>query len=258
MVQRAIEVVAHRGGPDEGAQPEPEHSLAAYLRAIDAGADALECDVRLTADGQLVCVHDRRIDRTSSGRGVVSTMTLAQLEAVDFSVSADRSDPSRARVLTLDGLFEAAIQRSASVRFAIETKHPTRFGGDVERALIGALDRHGLDGERVRVMSFSALALGRLARFAPTLPRVFLMEHLLWWQRGGALPGRPRAIAVSIDLIRRHPGFVPRLLARGLEVHVWTVNDPVDVLACARMGASAIITNLPGMAREVLEQAQLQ
>ena len=57
-VKSPPEIVAHRGSNDE----EPEHSLAAYLRAIDEGADAIECDVRLTADGTLVCVHDRRID----------------------------------------------------------------------------------------------------------------------------------------------------------------------------------------------------
>ena len=59
------QVVAHRGASHD----HPEHTLGAYLRAIDAGADALECDVRMTADGHLVCVHDRRVDRTSSGRG---------------------------------------------------------------------------------------------------------------------------------------------------------------------------------------------
>ena len=59
-------VVAHRGSSADA----PEHTLAAYQQAVDDGADALECDVRLTADGHLVCVHDRRIDRTSDGRGV--------------------------------------------------------------------------------------------------------------------------------------------------------------------------------------------
>jgi glycerophosphoryl diester phosphodiesterase len=58
-------VVAHRGASDTS----PEHTLTAYREAIEAGADGLECDVRLTADGHLVCVHDRRIERTSTGRG---------------------------------------------------------------------------------------------------------------------------------------------------------------------------------------------
>ena len=74
------EVVAHRGSSADS----PEHTLAAYEQAVADGADALECDVRLTADGHLVCVHDRRIDRTSDGRGIVSTMTLSDLDGLDF------------------------------------------------------------------------------------------------------------------------------------------------------------------------------
>jgi len=258
-VQRpAIEIVAHRGGPDFGGEPEPEHSLAAYLRAIDRGADALECDVRLTADGHLVCIHDRRVDRTSTGRGVVSTMTLKQLEAIDFGASPLVSDRTRSGVLTLDTLLDAAMRRSSTIRFAIETKHPSRYGGDVERALLAALQRHELDARRVRLMSFSALAISRLARIAPDLPRVLLMEYVMWWQRGGRLPGRPNAVAVSVELIRRHPEYVPRLLERGQDVHVWTVDDPGDVLMCARLGVSVIITKDPGMAREVLLRAELQ
>ncbi len=74
------QVVAHRGSSADA----PEHTLDAYLRALADGADALECDVRLTADGHLVCVHDRTIDRTSDGRGVVSVMTLDELDDHDF------------------------------------------------------------------------------------------------------------------------------------------------------------------------------
>ena len=59
------QVVAHRGS----SELEPEHTLTAYRRALKEGAEALEADVRLTADGHLVCVHDRRIDRTSNGKG---------------------------------------------------------------------------------------------------------------------------------------------------------------------------------------------
>ncbi len=73
-------MVAHRGASAE----RPEHTLAAYELALEEGADAVECDVRLTRDGHLVCVHDRRLDRTSTGSGLVSDMTLAQLRDLDF------------------------------------------------------------------------------------------------------------------------------------------------------------------------------
>src|SRR4051812_33073792 len=75
------QVVAHRGASYESA----EHTLGAYLRALEQGAGALECDVRLTADGHLVCVHDRDLRRTASNRRVVSTMELAELDQLDFA-----------------------------------------------------------------------------------------------------------------------------------------------------------------------------
>ena len=83
-----VQVVAHRGASDEHA----EHTLTAYTQAIDDGADALECDVRLTRDGVLICVHDRRVDRTSDGRGVVSTLELAELRDLDFGSWRDNQD----------------------------------------------------------------------------------------------------------------------------------------------------------------------
>ncbi len=73
VVSRHPFVVAHRGA----SASRPEHTLAAYDLALREGADGVECDVRLTRDGHLVCVHDRKLDRTSSGAGLVSTMTLA-------------------------------------------------------------------------------------------------------------------------------------------------------------------------------------
>src|SRR5690242_16503747 len=73
------QVVAHRGA----SRVRAEHTLGAYVQAIEDGADALECDVRLTADGHLVCVHDRRVDRTTNARGAVSTMRLEQLSDLD-------------------------------------------------------------------------------------------------------------------------------------------------------------------------------
>ena len=88
-------VVAHRGASAE----RPEHTLAAYELALKEGADGVECDVRLTRDGHLVCVHDRRVDRTSNGTGLVSEMTLAQLRELDFGAwhPSWRADGSQRR-----------------------------------------------------------------------------------------------------------------------------------------------------------------
>ncbi len=88
-------VIAHRGSSSERA----EHTLGAYQLAVDQGADGLECDVRLTADGHVVCVHDRRIDRTSDGWGVVSTRTLDELSRYDFGSWVESGPGPRRRPL---------------------------------------------------------------------------------------------------------------------------------------------------------------
>lgn len=251
------QVVAHRGANED----EPEHSLAAYLKALQDGADAIECDVRLTGDGTLVCVHDRRIDRTSSGRGAVSRMSLVQLHRHDFSAPGtswrDFEDPvpdeTRTSLLTLRTLLATMLDASTRVSFAIETKHPVRYAGYVERSLVEVLDYFGLRrpqpelGYRVRVMSFSRLALRRVHRLAPGLPTVLLMDRILPWHRDGQLPTRVPIAGISIASLMRDPGYVDRVRSRGGQVHVWTVDSPTEVDACLAAGVTAIISNRPAM-----------
>ncbi|RKR89367.1 glycerophosphoryl diester phosphodiesterase [Micromonospora pisi] len=253
-------VFAHRGS----SAALPEHTLAAYLRALDEGADGLECDVRLTRDGHLVCVHDRRLDRTSNGRGRVSARTLAELDQLDFgswhdSLAGEDAptdvpvDPSRTRLLTLDGLLRAVRAAGRPVRLLIETKHPTRYGADVERRLVELLRQHGLvdgalDGAvQVTVMSFSPLAVRRIRDLAPGLPTVLLLEVLPPRLRLGRLPFGTRIAGPGIGLVRARPRLVPALRAAGNQVYVWTVNDPADLDLVLDCGVDGIITDRPAL-----------
>ncbi|KMO99127.1 glycerophosphodiester phosphodiesterase [Streptomyces roseus] len=245
---RDVRVIAHRGASHE----HPEHTLAAYRQAIDDGADALECDVRLSADGRLVCVHDRRVERTSDGRGVVSAMTYEELAGLDFGGWKGEAHRG-AQVLLFEDLLKEALAADRPVGLAVETKHPTRAGGRLEAELVRVLREHGLaDGSdgRVEVMSFSRGALVRLNRLAPGLPAVYLIERRLRPARppfaGHAGPG--------IDLVRRDPGLVARLKAKGLRVRVWTVDEPEDVELCVRLGVDTLITNRPREVREHLRR----
>ncbi|MEW2581285.1 glycerophosphodiester phosphodiesterase [Streptomyces syringium] len=246
-------VIAHRGASEDA----PEHTLAAYRRAIEDGADALECDVRLTADGHLVCVHDRRVNRTSNGRGAVSAMELSKLSALDFgswkgqATDAEAPDRDSTSVLTLERLLELVADSGRRVELAIETKHPTRWAGQVEERLLDLLGRFGLTAPAVgqpspvRVMSFSARSLHRVRAAAPAIPTVYLMQFVSPRHRDGRLPPGVRIAGPSIRIIRNNPGYVARLHRAGHEVHVWTVNDQADVELCARLGVDAVITNRP-------------
>lgn len=261
------QVVAHRGASEHA----PEHTLAAYQQAITDGAGALECDVRLTRDGALVCVHDRRVDRTSNGRGVVSTLELADLAELDFGSwhaahppapspcpeeEIEEPDWDRNSVLTLARLLELVTSADRPVDLAIETKHPTRYAGLVERSLAELLRRYGLllagpEQAGVRVMSFSALGLRRVHALAPGVPTVLLLSRLAARYRLGSLPPRVAIAGPSIALVRRQPRYVERVHAAGNAVHVWTVNAPEDVALCLDLGVEAIITDRP---RHVLAQ----
>ncbi|MFE2170989.1 glycerophosphodiester phosphodiesterase [Streptomyces sp. NPDC059447] len=243
----AIRVVAHRGASHE----HPEHTMAAYRQAIADGADSLECDVRLTADRKLVCVHDRRVERTSDGRGVVSEMTYAELAALDFG-RWKGEEHAGARVLLFEDLLREALAAERPVGLAVETKHPSRAGGRLEVELARMLREYGLaDGAsgRVEVMSFSRNALTRMHRLAPGLPTVFLIERTVRPLR----PPFATHAGPGIDLVRRDPGLVGRLKAKGLRVRVWTVDEAEDVELCVRLGVDTIITNRPAEVRKLLD-----
>jgi len=247
------QVVAHRGASLDN----PEHTLGAYVAALDTGAEGLECDVRLTADGHLVCVHDRRVDRVTDGRGVVSTMELADLDGLDFASwknpwadlddEAPEVDEETRRVLTLRRLLETVADYDRPVDLAVETKHPTRYAGLVERRLVGLLAQFGWAGNDspVRVMSFSPVALTRVKRLAPDLEVVLLIDRQYSWQVGTSVLGPGWIAGPGIDLLRENPRLARRLRKRGRRVHVWTVNSDADLDLCARLGVEAVITDDP-------------
>ncbi len=258
-------VVAHRGSSGAHA----EHTLKAYEKAVEEGADALECDVRMTRDGVLVCVHDRRVDRTSDGRGPVSTLELAELAELDFaSWKARQGDPlleasweeverENGSVLTLERLVQLTLDKDRPVQLHIETKHPTRYGGLVEKALVELLGRYGLarpasrSVSRVTVMSFAPTSLRRIHVMAPELPTVYLMTRVPLRYRDGSLPARIDIAGPSVELLKAQPGYVDRVHAMGNRVHVWTVDSPQDIAFVLGLGVDAVISNHP---RRVLRQ----
>lgn len=256
------QVVAHRGSSALLA----EHTLGAYVAALDEGADALECDVRLTADGHLVCVHDRSLRRTAQTKGLVSTTDLADLEALDFARwknpwadlddEAPDPDPSMVGVLTMRKLLQTVADYPRPVELAIETKHPTRFGGLVEKRLIELLDEFGWTGPDapVRVMSFSWKAVRRVRRLAPDLDVVFLMDRPGQWARAKPVADSKWIAGPGIQLVREYPNLIRRIGQRH-RLHVWTVNDAADVDRCLELRVGALITDKPAETLAYLEGA---
>ena len=254
------QVVAHRGASHDNA----EHTLGAYVAALEAGVDGLECDVRLTADGHLVCVHDRSLKRTGSSTGLVSTSDLADLNELDFASwknpwadlddEAPERDESLDKVLTLRKLLETTADYDRRVEVAIETKHPTRFGGLVEKRLVEMLRDFGWDtpGAPVRVMSFSFTALQRVERMAPDIQLVQLVDKPQYWPMLRRIVGENWIMGPGIDLLREHPRLGTRISRSGHDMHVWTVNTESDLRLCQELGVKAVITDRPAYVLETL------
>ena len=155
-------------------------------------------------------------------------------------------------MLTLERLLELVADAGRPLELAIETKHPTRYAGLVERRLVELLDRFGWAHPRlgtatpVRVMSFSWVSLRRMRALAPSVNTLYLMERVPLRLRDGSLPAGVHMAGPSIEVVRAHPRYVSRLQAHGHQVHVWTVDEDEDVSRCLELGVDAIITNRPG------------
>lgn len=276
-----MDFFAHRGSSRRFA----EHTRAAYLQAIDDGADGFECDVQLTSDGHLVLWHDATVDRTSNGTGPVHEHTLAQLQALDvFSwrepVLPDGFGSSAEQFLTLPDLLDIARDSPRPLTLLIEFKHPSPFGHDLEDAVLALLTSRGWDAwsgqlgqTRVQFMSFEPASAEHLLGTVPARDLMFLLEDYnsgaklvnflapalsptpdvverLWqvYQRGLSLvsDGAVSGVGPSMAFVRAHPKQVRAWVAAGRTVRVWTVNTSDDVTLCASLGITQVTSDVAG------------
>jgi len=221
-----MKIYAHRGSSGEN----PEMTMAAYLAAISDGADGFECDVRLTKDKQIACIHDGDTSRISG--------TTVKVSSVDLSV-LKKSAP----VITLLELIDLAIKNKKDI--LIETKHPVPTRGAIERKVLELLDSKAAEIEKSGIeiicMSFSWFAV---RRFSKVLKSCTVSKY--YWQ---VLFSRTQIVAINIDLVKKYPKLVKRLKRRGKRVLVWTVNSPNQIALCNEAGIDGLITNFPKRAR---------
>lgn len=227
-------VIAHRGASGSC----PENTILALDRALQDGADALEFDVRVSADGVPVVIHDPTVDRTTNGVGQVRALTVAQLERLD----AGQGEP----VPRLD----AVMERFAEAVMLIEIKDPA-----ASTAVLDLVRRHGAE-RRVLVGSFRWRALRPFARaeIPTTAARAGVAGAFLASRVGVVWPTRAAAYAVPerrsvVQVVDER--FVRAARTAGRPVHVWTVNHPDDARRLRNLGVSGIITDFPGQMRNL-------
>lgn len=272
-------VYAHRGASAQFA----EHTRAAYLQAIADGADGVECDVHLTADQQVVLLHDATLDRTSDGTGAVSEQTLAELRELDFSSwkGADIPDEFGSRsqqFLTLDELLEILLAAGRPIGLAIEFKHPDPFGNRLEEAALEVLLARGwlpqsstLGNLTVSFMSFDPDSLKYLLATVPgkhlcQLVAAVDVEEIRKELGFGPLAAAGAAAAMRIAVVEAErmlddgevelagPGVaylraqqhrIKQWQEAGRRFRVWTVDEPEDLEFCVAAGVQEVTTNQP-------------
>jgi glycerophosphoryl diester phosphodiesterase len=232
---------AHRGASATA----PENTLAAFNLALKQGAPAIEFDVKLTSDRQVVILHDQTLNRTTNGSGEVTKQPLAALRELDAG-SWKSAEYRGEKIPTLNEVFEA-VGKQLLINVEL-TNYATPFDGLVHE-VAALVKQHGLQ-DRVIFSSFYPTNLVLARRLLPTVPRgqLALEGNAGWWQRFAgnfmALDAEhPYLDDVNAELVKR-------VHARGRRVHVWTVNDPADMRRLRALGVEGIFTDDPLVARE--------
>ncbi len=261
-----VAVLAHRGASAYA----PEHTFFAYDLAVEQDTDFLECDLQLTADGVLVCVHDSTVDRTSDGTGDVEQLTLADLRAMDWGSWFGGDEVfTGAQVVPFEEQLDCYLAVNPRMRFHVETKSPDSLGGAMEAELARVLDARGLLPEDrldpqaapVIIQSFSRQSLEITREVAPTLTTALLFAApdgtnvTLAEAVAGTLPDVADVMAPNAAFLAAHPFYVDQVHGNGGEVHTWTVDSPDQMDQLLAQGVDGIFTNVPDVARERIDAA---
>jgi glycerophosphoryl diester phosphodiesterase len=253
-------LIGHRGA----AGLAPENTMPSFRLAVDRWAvDMIELDVRLSADGVCVVIHDATVDRTTDGTGTVAEKTVAELRALDagYRFRDEAGEPAyRGRGAAIPS-FDEVLESFPDTRFTVEIKV-----GTVQEALAAVIRKHDAAG-RVIVAGMEKEDQARFrdypgARSAATRDAIrFYIAHRLHLAR--AVPFGADVLQVpelhpwdgrEDEGARRivTPRFVADAARRGVPVHVWTVNDPGDMRRLLDWGVDGLITDRPDIGARVL------
>jgi glycerophosphoryl diester phosphodiesterase len=247
--------IAHRGG----ARLRPENTLAAFDHALTFGVDALECDVRLSRNGEPVLIHDDTLDRTTDATGPVANMTADELASVDAAYHFGPADdyPFRRRGLGVPRLSEL-LARAPSVPVIVEIKgdDPGVVGPVLEVVdALGAWNRVVIGGFSHRVLTVVRERAPAVLTSASQHEIVSALRRSTFWLR----PRRPAFQLVQAPLRLRGRQiltrtFVRRLRRASLPVQAWIVDELDDMRMVLDWGVTGLISDRPDRAVEVVRQ----
>ncbi len=236
-------IFGHRGACAHA----PENTIASFELALAQGADAIELDAKLSADGHVVVHHDPTVDRTTNGKGKVKDLTLTELKNLDagsFFSEKFRGE----KIPTLEEVFEAVGKRTF---INVELTNYKTPRDQLVEAVCMLVKKHQMQ-KRVIFSSFFASNLTKARSYLPDVPRGLLaLDGILgaWARSFGFVFGKYQALHPYLtDMTQQEVARVHRLNRR---VHVWTVNREEDMRRLFSWGADGIFTDDPRLALQV-------
>lgn len=246
-------IVAHRGASTRA----PENTMEAFRLAVEDGADAIELDVHLTADGQLAVIHDETLDRTTDRVGPVAVRTMDEIREADAGATftdPGGDHPFADRGLKVPTLDEVLTWLPEGIGLVIEIK--ARAAAD---AVVAAVADHAVRASgRLAVISFDEASIDRVRELDPDIRTGYLLvptepiePALVWATEHGHVGVFPWEGDLGMDPLP----LIARATAFGREIGCYVVNDPAQMQHLAACGLWGFVTDVPHVARGALGPA---
>ena len=242
-----MKVYAHRGYSGKY----PENTMLAFKKAAETGCDGIELDVQLTSDGQVVIIHDEKIDRTTDGTGNVKDYTLEELKKFNAAESWNGKygfEP----IPTLEEYFQWV--KDTDLVTNIEIKSGVYYYEELEEKTLALVRKYGLE-KKIIFSSFLHSSITLLRKLAPEIPCGALVEY--------ENLGNPGYYCEKFDFQYYHPGMkalteemVQSCKGHNIPLNVWTINDMGALEQLYEWGCEGVISNFPGVCRGWLDSKQ--
>lgn len=230
----------------------PENTLPAFRMAADMGADGIELDVHLTKDGRVFICHNYSIDNTCDKKGMIRDMTLAQIREANFAYRYENTRFTDKYGFvpgpTLDEVYELLAPTGLTVNVELKSEETELF----EKCI--ALAKEYEMSDRVFYSAFNHVSLMKMKSIDPTVSTAPLYFHRLArvWDYVGLFGAD--AIHPDYGQVYEVPETVRECHARGIRVNPWTVDSEEEMRRLVECGVDALITDLPDVARKVVDE----
>lgn len=239
--------IAHRGFSGNY----PENTMLAFKKAVEAGADGIEFDVHFSKDGEIVIIHDERIDRTTNGHGYVCDYTYEELSAFDASVGFVGKYGFN-KIPTLREYFEF-IHPIEGFITNIELKTSENEYPGIEKAVLSLIDEFGL-ADRIIISGFNHYSVMRVKELNPAIKCGFLESS--WIYDFGEYTKKRGVEYVHPKFNSLNEVSVAEIHSNSIGINTWTVNSEEEVERLYKLGINAVISNFPDMVSRVISRLE--